>query len=67
MDAKQEEDKKVSNWIAETREVAYDAEDAIENYNLRDFASKWTLKRKLNVGSEIESIQKKISLTLQEV
>ena len=40
MDAKQEEDKKVSNWIAEIREVAYDAEDAVENYNLRDFASK---------------------------
>ena len=44
MDTKQEEDKKVSNWIAETREVAYDAEDAIENYNLRDDAAKSCLK-----------------------
>ena len=44
------------------------AEDAVENYILHDFASKswgiWTLKRKLNVGSEIESIQN-ISLALK--
>ncbi|KAL6334459.1 hypothetical protein AAG906_015652 [Vitis piasezkii] len=33
-DAKQEEDKKVRNWIAEIREVAYDAEDVVENFIL---------------------------------
>ncbi|KAI6707023.1 hypothetical protein NL676_009985 [Syzygium grande] len=34
-DAKQEHDQAVGEWIAQLRDVAYDAEDVIERYILR--------------------------------
>ncbi|XP_058068508.1 probable disease resistance RPP8-like protein 2 [Magnolia sinica] len=34
-DAKQSSDERVKNWVAEVRDVAYDAEDVIDTFNLK--------------------------------
>ena len=64
-DAKQEEDKKVRNWIAEIREVAYDAEDVVENFILhveKEGKIRGMVRQMdFSVGSKIQDIQKKIS------
>ncbi|RVW69250.1 putative disease resistance protein [Vitis vinifera] len=64
-DAKQKEDKKVRNWIAEIREVAYDAEDVVENFILhveKEGKIRGMVRQMdFSVGSKIQDIQKKIS------
>ncbi|KAL6346595.1 hypothetical protein AAG906_000213 [Vitis piasezkii] len=66
--ARQEEDQKIRNWVAEIRDVAYDAEDVVESYILkvvfRRGRSIHTIGNMLatwEVGSEIEDIKAKIS------
>ncbi|KAJ9704348.1 hypothetical protein PVL29_002758 [Vitis rotundifolia] len=68
-DAKQQEDESVRNWVSEIRDVAYDAEDAIDAFifNVESGRTKffpWRMFKRLvssyEVGKEIEAIQIKI-------
>ena len=66
--ARQEEDQKIRNWVAEIRDVAYDAEDVVESYILkvvfrrgRSIHTIGNILATWEVGSEIEDIKAKIS------
>ncbi|KAJ9704352.1 hypothetical protein PVL29_002762 [Vitis rotundifolia] len=68
-DAKQQEDERVRNWVYEIRDVAYDAEDAIDAFifNVESARTKFfpcrmfqKLVSSCKVGKEIEAIQIKI-------
>ena len=68
-DAKQQEDERVRNWVSEIRDVAYDAEDAIDAFifNVESGRTKFfpcrmfkKLVSSCKVGKEIEAIQIKI-------
>ncbi|XP_058115141.1 probable disease resistance RPP8-like protein 4 [Magnolia sinica] len=73
-DAKQEGDERVKNWVRDVRDVAYDAEDAIDTFLFKIASSRrrglvgcikrYTFIFKLialhKVGSEIERIKNKI-------
>ncbi|CBI37932.3 unnamed protein product, partial [Vitis vinifera] len=68
-DAKQQEDERVRHWVSEIRDVAYDAEDAIDAFifNVESGRTKFfpcrmfkKLVSSCKVGKEIEAIQIKI-------
>ncbi|KAL6313135.1 hypothetical protein AAG906_019605 [Vitis piasezkii] len=68
-DAKQQEDERVRHWVSEIRDVAYDAEDAIDAFifNVESGRTKFFPCRMFKkvvssykVGKEIEAIQIKI-------
>lgn len=74
-DRRQDEDERLRNWISEIREVAYDSDDVIETYALREASGRRRLdvlniiKRYAGkecfeihqVGSEVEAIIARIS------
>ncbi|KAK4280298.1 hypothetical protein QN277_011937 [Acacia crassicarpa] len=53
------EDEIIRNWISEIKNIAYKAEDVVENYAL--YKSLDRVKNLHHVGSEIESIKSEIS------
>eukprot|EP00268_Persea_americana_P045903 TRINITY_DN4704_c0_g2_i1.p1 TRINITY_DN4704_c0_g2~~TRINITY_DN4704_c0_g2_i1.p1 ORF type:complete len:842 (+),score=93.30 TRINITY_DN4704_c0_g2_i1:207-2732(+) len=75
-DTRQKEDKRVRNWVAEIRDVSYDAEDIIDTFILNQTASKTArrkrgalvsrlsdiseLRTRYEVGKEIRRIKLKI-------
>ncbi|XP_017973978.1 PREDICTED: putative disease resistance RPP13-like protein 3 isoform X1 [Theobroma cacao] len=71
-DAKQDDDERVSNWVSEIRNVAYDAEDLIDTFVLRidSLKKKSSIKRyasifkewkhRSKVAKELLSIQRRI-------
>ncbi|KAL2520594.1 putative disease resistance protein [Forsythia ovata] len=72
-DARQDEDERICDWVAETRKDAYDAEDCLENFSveialreehnvLRRYARLWKeVTSLLHLGPKIQDVEAKIS------
>ena len=61
---KEEEDARVHNWVSEIREYAYEAEDIIDKFIIRDSLKGCCIRKRLknrhSVGKKIEGLQSEL-------